>query len=63
MGKRKRLRTVYIAIQNERTSNAASASTAEMEQNITTQSNAQSGPFDGSHVSDHELSESKLILI
>ena len=63
MGKRKRSQTVYIAIQDERTSNAASPSSIEMEQNVTTQSGAQLGPSDGSPVSDHELSEGKLILI
>ncbi|KAJ8437347.1 hypothetical protein Cgig2_009687 [Carnegiea gigantea] len=39
-----------LYIQNKRTSDAASASTAEMEQNVTTQSGAQSGPSDGSPV-------------
>lgn len=63
MGKRKGSRTVYIALRNERTSNAASASTAEMEQNVTTESGAQSGPSNGSLVSDHELSAGILILI
>ena len=63
MGKRKRSQTVYMVIQNERISNAASASTAEMKQNVTTQSGAQSSPSNGSLVSDHELSEGKLILI
>ncbi|KAJ8422099.1 hypothetical protein Cgig2_011966 [Carnegiea gigantea] len=64
MGKRKRSRIVYIATQNERTSNAASASasTAEMEQNVTTQSGAQLGPSNGSPISNHELSEVKFII-
>ena len=55
MGKRKRSWTVDIGLQNGRTSNAASASNAEMEQNLITQSGAQLGPSNGSPVSDHEL--------
>ena len=63
MGKRKRSRIVDICLQNGRTSNVAFASDAEMEQNVITQSGAQSVPCNGSPISDHEFSKGKLILI
>ena len=63
MGKRKRSWTVDIGLQNGRASNAASTSNAEMEQNVITQSGAQSVPCNGSPISDHEFSKGKLILI
>jgi len=58
MGRRKRSRTVDVSHQNCSTS---TPSNTELEQRVVTHSATQSGPPNDTPLSDHELSEGKLI--